>query len=103
MQENKTRQEFEADLVAKAWKDEAFKQELLTNPKATLSKEFGTSIPDNIQVRVLEENPNTLYLVLPVKPADLEGEGELSENALEAVAGGASVGIIGPAQIGYVK
>ena len=103
MQENKTRQEFEADIVAKAWQDEAFKQELLSNPKATLTKEFGTPIPDSIQVRVLEENPNTLYLVLPVKPADLEGQGELSENALEAVAGGTSVGIIGPIQVGYVK
>lgn len=72
MPENKTRQEFEADLVAKAWKDKAFKQELLSNPKATLTKEFGTPIPNNIEVRVLEENPNTLYIVLPVEPVDLE-------------------------------
>ncbi len=88
MTENKSRQEFEADLVAKAWKDEAFKQELLSNPKATISKEFGTPIPDNIEVRVLEENPQTLYIVLPMKPADIQGEGELSEEALETVAGG---------------
>ncbi|NMG05529.1 NHLP leader peptide family RiPP precursor [Brasilonema sp. UFV-L1] len=88
MPENKTRQEFEADLVAKAWKDDAFKQELLSNPKAIIAKESGVQVPDNIEVRVLEENPNILYLVLPVKPADLEGEGELSEEALEAVAGG---------------
>ncbi len=88
MPENKSRQEFEADLVAKSWKDEAFKQDLLSNPKATISKEFGTPIPDNIEVRVLEENPTTLYIVLPVKPVDLEAEGELSDEALEAVAGG---------------
>jgi hypothetical protein len=88
MNENKSRQEFEADLVAKAWKDSAFKQELLSNPKATISKEFGTQIPDTIEVRVLEENPLTLYIVLPMKPTDLQGEGELSEEALETVAGG---------------
>ncbi|WDD36983.1 NHLP leader peptide family RiPP precursor (plasmid) [Nostoc sp. UHCC 0926] len=100
MPQNKTRQEFEADIVAKTWKDEGFKQELLSNPKSTITKEFGTLIPDNIQVRVVEENPNTLYIVLPVKPADLESEeGELSENALEAVAGGATIGIYGPLQI----
>ncbi|WDD36982.1 NHLP leader peptide family RiPP precursor (plasmid) [Nostoc sp. UHCC 0926] len=101
MPQNKTRQEFETDLVAKAWNDEGFKQELLSNSKATLTKEFGTPIPDNIEVRVVEENPNTLYIVIPVKPANLEGEGELSENALEAVAGGAVIGVIGPLQ--YVK
>ena len=94
MQENKTRQEFEAELVAKTWKDKAFKQELLSNPKATLTKEFGTPIPDNIEVRVLEENANTLYIVLPVEPGDLESEGELSEEALEAVAGGGTGGYL---------
>jgi hypothetical protein len=94
MTESKSRQEFEADLVAKSWKDEAFKQELISNPKATISREFGTPIPDNIEVRVVEENPNTLYIVLPMKPADLEGDGELSDDALEAVAGGGG---------GYIK
>ena len=88
MESNKTRQEFEANLAAKAWKDKAFKQELLTNPKATIAKEFGTPIPDNIEVKVLEENPNTLYILLPVEPVDLESEGELSDEALKAVAGG---------------
>lgn len=88
MESNITPQEFEADLVAKAWKDKAFKQELLSNPKATIAKEFGIPIPDNIEVRVLEENPNTLYIVLPVEPADLESEGEVSDEALEAIAGG---------------
>lgn len=92
--QGKTRQEIETEIAVKAWKDEVFKQELLSNPKATLSKEYGVPIPDNIEVRVLEENPNTLYMVLPVKPADLEGEGELSEEALEAVAGGGG---------GYIK
>ncbi len=100
MSENKSRQELEADLVAKAWEDEGFKQELLSNPKATLTKEFGIPIPGSIEVRVLEENPNTLYVVLPVKPADLQGEGELSEDALEAIAGGIKV-ILGPLK--YIK
>lgn len=86
--EEKTRHEIESEIIAKAWKDDEFKQDLLNNPKGVLSQELGMPIPEDIEVKVLEENPNTVYLVLPEKPADLEAEGELSDEALEAVAGG---------------
>lgn len=100
--QGKSRQEMESEIAAKVHKDPAFKQELLSNPKATLSKEYGFSIPDNIEVRVLEENPSTLYIVLPMVPADLEGSGELSEAALEAVAGGAG-GYIANTKAGIIQ
>lgn len=79
-----TRQELEAKLVAQAWKDEAFRQELISNPKAAIEKEIGQELPESTDIRVLEETGNTVYLVLPQKPS-LE---ELSEEELEAVAGG---------------
>lgn len=59
------RQELEALVIAKAREDQAFKQTLLNNPKAAIEQEQGEPLPANIEVRVLEENPDALYIVLP--------------------------------------
>ncbi len=40
-------------IVAKAWADEAFKQRLLADPKATLVAE-GLTFPEGDEVRVVE-------------------------------------------------
>ncbi len=85
--EGMTRADFEAQLVAKAWQDENFKRELLNNPKAVFEREIGQKAPESFEVTVVEETPNHLYMVLPVKPA-IEDSEELSDQALEAVAGG---------------
>lgn len=79
-----TRQEIEEKLIARAWQDESFKQELISNPRSAFEKE-GITLPENIEVRVVEESPNTFYLVLPVRPSETA---ELSEAELESVAGG---------------
>ncbi|WP_414581506.1 NHLP leader peptide family RiPP precursor [Scytonema sp. PCC 10023] len=80
-----SRHEFESNLIAKAWKDEAFKQELIENTKAVYERELGQQLPENLKIRVMEETSDTLYLTLPKTPQVSE---ELSEEALEAVAGG---------------
>ncbi|MEH1770611.1 NHLP leader peptide family RiPP precursor [Nostoc sp.] len=85
-QQAQTRQDIEARIIAKAWKSEAFKQELLTNPKAIIEQEFGVEFPADLNVSVREENSTTLYFVLPLRP-QIEGR-ELSEEELESVAGG---------------
>ncbi len=87
----RTRQDIEAHMIAQAWKDDAYKQELLSNPKAVIGREFGVLLPEKMTIQVLEENPNTLYFVLPVRP-DLSST-ELSEEQLEAVAGGATIAL----------
>ncbi|MEG4801188.1 NHLP leader peptide family RiPP precursor [Microcoleus sp. ARI1-B5] len=81
----KQRQELEAQCIAKAWEDDKFRQELLSNPKATFAKAMGSPFPENVDLQVLEETPNTYYLVIPKNPEVSE---ELSDEALEAVAGG---------------
>ncbi|MEH1770608.1 NHLP leader peptide family RiPP precursor [Nostoc sp.] len=81
-----TRQDIEARIIAKAWKDEAYKQELLTNPKAVIEREFGVEFPADVNVQILEENPTSLHFVLPVSPVSIAQD--LSEEQLEAIAGG---------------
>jgi hypothetical protein len=86
-----TRNELEAKVIAKAWQDEEFKQQLLNHPRATIIQEWGLKdIPDDVDIKVIEENSNTLYIVLPMKPITTHGQ-ELSEEQLEAVAGGIDV------------
>jgi len=79
-----TRKEIEEKLIVKAWQDSSFKQELFSNPKSALEKE-GISLPENIEVRVVEESSTAFYLVIPTPPVGTE---ELSEAELESVAGG---------------
>ena len=81
-----TRREAEDQLVNRAIKDEAFRQQLISNPKSTISSELGIQLPAGLEVKVIEESPNTFYLVLP--PAAAGEEGELSDLELEAVAAG---------------
>ncbi|MDZ8106188.1 MAG: class IIb bacteriocin, lactobin A/cerein 7B family [Nostoc sp. DedQUE12a] len=91
-QQPQTRKDIEARIIAKAWKSEAFKQELLTNPKAIIEQEFEVDFPEDLNVSVYEENSNTLYFVLPLRP-EIEGR-ELSEEELESVSGGLISGLI---------
>lgn len=87
-QKQPTWQEFQNGLLAKAMKDESFRQELLANPKAVVEKEMGklkegAKLPEAVEVKVIEQPANALYLVLPLT------SGELSDESLDNVAGGA--------------
>lgn len=81
-----SRYDFKIDLITRAWKNETFRQELLHNPKTAIEKEFGLSLPNDLNVEVPQEDANTIYITLPVAPnlSDME----LSEEELETVAGG---------------
>ena len=79
-----TREEIEKKAITKAWADADFKQGLLKNPHQALTQ-IGVTIPDAIEIKVVEESAKALYLVLPVNP---EGAGELTDDSLETVAGG---------------
>ena len=78
----------EQALIQKSLRDESFRRRLLEEPKATVEQELGQRLPAEVEVRVVEETPGTLYLVLPPVGAGI-GE-ELSEEQLDQVAGGYS-------------
>ena len=80
------RKQLEQKLIEKAMKDDSFRQELLRNPKEVIEAEFGRKIPESIQINVLEEDANTVYLILPQVAQNPEME--LTESELNAVAGG---------------
>ena len=69
-------------VVAKAWADEDFKAKLLADPKTVL-KANGLAIPQDVELRVVENTDKVVYLILPPEPAE-----QLSEEELERVAGG---------------
>jgi hypothetical protein len=83
-----TRAEVERSVVQRSLEDEEFRQRLLDDPKGTIEQELGIPAPESIEVRVLEESADTIYLVPPSASAVGEG-GEISDKDLEDVAGGA--------------
>lgn len=88
-QPEQTRKDLEVSLIAKAWTNEAFKQQLLDNPRAAVEQELGEQLPEGMNVEIIQEPANTLYIVLPTKPESSdELSGGLSDEELEAVAGG---------------
>jgi hypothetical protein len=78
----KTRKDLEIHLITRALKDESFRAELIANPKAVIEQEIGSKLPDKLEITVLEETEDTIYMVLPCNP--YEG---LSEEELKASLG----------------
>ena len=74
------------DLIAGfATSNEEYREALMKDPKAVLAQQMQQELPESLKVQVVQETPDTIYLVLPHVPG--EGE-ELSDADLEAVAGG---------------
>ena len=71
-----------AKVIAKAWRDPAFKAELIANPAAALKAE-GLDVPAGMMVSVVENTDKQFHLVLPPVPSD-----EPSDESLKAVSGG---------------
>ena len=76
-------------IVAKAWTDEAFKARLMSDPKS-IFKENGIDVPEDVEVKVVENTDKLIHFSLPPKPE----EGDLSDEELEKIAAGCSAGII---------
>ena len=80
MAERINRKRAELRLILKAWKDKAFRRQLLENPKNTMERELGVKFASDAEIVIHEETPKTLHLVLPIHPqtpleeVDVEGQ-----------------------------
>ncbi|MBU0492017.1 MAG: NHLP leader peptide family RiPP precursor [Chloroflexi bacterium] len=62
------------ELINRAWHDDAFKRELLANPKAVIERALGVVLPDEVNIHVHEQTPTEVHLVLPMPPTDGDTE-----------------------------
>lgn len=85
MTQNSTMENY-GKVVSKAWTDAAFKAKLKSDPAAAL-KELGMDLPDGININVVEDEPNSITLVLPAAPT----EGDLSAEDLGSISGGTPI------------
>ena len=81
-----TAEEMQRQLVSRATEDADFRAQLLADPRGLMKQEFGIDVPEFINFRVHENDPNEFHLVLP----PIGGNYELDEERLEAVAAGLS-------------
>lgn len=88
-----SRAEWERRLIERSLEDEEFRQRLLDDPRAVLEQELGSVLPEGVNVRVVQESQDTIYLVLPSTSAVVGQGGELSDQDLEAVAGAGETGL----------
>jgi nitrile hydratase len=63
------------------YKSRAYRSRAVFEPRAVLS-EFGTTLPDNVTVRVHDSTADMRYLVLPMRPRGSEGLDEAKLAAL---------------------
>ena len=79
-----TPEPLQEQVIARTMKDPTFRQKLLSNPRAVLEKEYNVQLPEQVAVRVLEEAPNTMTLILPAREEAVE---ELTDAELREVGG----------------
>ena len=63
------------------YKSFAYRSRAVVEPRAVMG-EFGTSLPDDVEVRVFDSSADIRYLVLPMRPPGTEG---LTEEELAAL------------------
>jgi Nitrile hydratase, alpha chain len=78
--------DLEAQVIAQAVQDPAFRARLLAEPKAVFAA-MGLSIPPEVTIQVVQETAEQYYLVLPAAAGRRAGA-SLSDAELEHVAGG---------------
>ena len=87
MAERLTRGEIQDLLTKFSRSNPQYRAALLKNPKAVLEGQMGSKLPSSISVKAVEETAEAIYVIVPIVP---KPGAELSDAALEAVAGGSS-------------
>jgi len=61
-------------IIKRAWEDSAFKTSLLADAKSAIKKAFGVELPQEIELKAVEESSSLVYLTIPPKPEDMRDE-----------------------------
>jgi nitrile hydratase len=67
------------------WCDAAEHQRFLADPVRVMA-EYDLPLPNDVEIRVVENTADVRYLVLPAKPAE-PGSGDIEQQAAEAIPG----------------
>jgi len=84
---------FEATIVSRASRDDVFRDELMAKPKEVLARELSklfpqiTKLPDRLNIKVVEQSKDTIYLVLNPRASTYQPD-ELMDEELDMAAGG---------------
>lgn len=84
-EELRTTNDYYIDAIIKISKDKSLRKKYLANPKETIRKEFGRLakiLSDDINIKILEDNDQVIYFVLPCVDTFL------SDESLQSIAGG---------------
>ena len=57
------------------YKSFAYRSRMVREPRAVLA-EFGTTVPDDVELRVWDSSAEVRYMVLPLAPDDIDGRNE---------------------------
>ena len=81
-------EEVKREIALKSAQNAAFRRELKSNPVATIEKEYGLSggALGKLKISVVEESPDNIVIPIPPSMENVQ----LSDEQLEAVAGGAA-------------
>ncbi|MDR3672050.1 MAG: NHLP leader peptide family RiPP precursor [Holophaga sp.] len=77
-------------IIAKAMTDQVFRSQLLGDPREAVEAFLGQKLPDDASIRVLEELPKGLTLVLPAQPSEAQA---LEDQELDSISGGLPTGV----------
>ncbi|MEH1875143.1 NHLP leader peptide family RiPP precursor [Nostoc sp.] len=81
-------EELKKQIIDKAQADATYKQRLLSNAKAVFEEKIGEKLAADLEIQALQQSMKKIYLLLPIELDELVRSQVLSEEQLEAVAGG---------------
>lgn len=73
------------------YKSTVYRNRVVVDPRGVLEDEFGTVIPDKVEVRVMDSNADTRYLVIPLRPNGTENWEE--ERLIAAITRDSMIGV----------
>lgn len=82
----KTREEFQAEINVRAWKDPKFKALLMKDPHAALTQ-MGKNIPKHAKIHVHEETADSVHIVLHKAPLNAQNMAEAELKKIAAASG----------------